>query len=48
MLKRIFGIINKVEDQDGISTAMLPFQLNYSHEIRTPTVNEHARIVETG
>ena len=28
--------------------AMLPFQYSFFHEIRTPTVNKQARIVEIG
>ena len=40
MLKRIFVIIY------SNSPSMLPFLHNFFHEIRTPTVNKQARIVE--
>ena len=48
LLKFSLNVILKVASHLGISAAMLPFQHNFFHEIRSATVNKHARIIEIG
>ena len=44
LLKFSLNVIHKVASHLGISAAMLSFQHNFFQEIRSPTVNKHARI----
>ena len=41
-------VIYKVRDTRCHPRRHAPFQHNFFHEIRTPTENKHARIVEIG